>query len=388
MLKISKTYLEQKGDSTRLCADVSIGAREATLWFAVDSIHADWLALGRADGFVMALLPGAMRGKHDIVCEDPMSERLHGQLVRGLIPALTFAGGQYHPIQITAPLTSEKLLNGGAVGTGFSGGADCLYTVMSHGRDSVLPLTHIAVFNNGHMGNGLQAGRNLFRIACEHAQRFALEQSLQMVALDSNIYDTLSDRGLDVYSFRNYACGLVLGQLFSVYLLSSGHDAAHFALDLHNSATFDLLTARCASTESLSFYHAGEEMTRVQKLIELAEWEPSWRWLHPCFRQGPDQPNCGHCKKCIRDMSTLYALKRLDRYRAVYDVDDFVRNLPQRMGVLLAHSDAHLYAEAIELLMERNIPIPPQAYAYERQFRIAMKQLQAQTEEQRSYQGK
>ena len=87
-------------------------------------------------------------------------------------------------------------------------------------------------------------------------------------------------------------------------------------------------------------------------------------------------------------MSTLYALKRLDRYRAVYDVDDFVRNLPQRMGVLLAHSDAHLYAETIELLMERNIPIPPQAYAYERQFRIAMKQLQAQTEEQRSYQGK
>lgn len=378
MLKIGKTYLKRTDGSTRLCADISANGRGTALWFGVDSAHEEWLALGRTDAFVMALLPGAMRGGHEIVCEDPMSERLHHQLVNGLIPALAFAGELYHPVKITAPLTAEKLPNRGAVGTGFSGGADCLYTVMRHGADSEFPLTHIAVFNNGHMEDG-----NSFRLSCRYARRFAAERGLETAAVNTNIPDALSERFLDVYSFRNIACALALGRLFSVYLLSSGHDAAHFELDFRNSAAFDLLTTRCSSTESLAFYHVGEEVKRWEKLNALSDWEPSWRWLHPCFRQGVDRLNCGHCKKCVRDMTTFYALGCLERYRAVYDVEDYVQNLPQRMGILLAHSDGHLYDETVQLLKERGVPIPQKAFVYERQFRLAMKGLRAKRGEER-----
>lgn len=374
MLKIGKTYLEHTGDSTHLCADISVGNHRTTLWFGVDSAHEDWLALGRADAFVIALLPGAMRSGHEIVCEDPMSERLHNQLVNGLIPTLAFAGELYHPIQITAPLTAEKVPNQGAVGTGFSGGADCLYTIMRHGADSEFPLTHITVFNNGHLW-----GRDAFQTVCRYAQRFATEQGFGMVAVDANITDVLStERFVDVYSFRNYACALALGRLFSAYLLSSGHDAAHFELNHRNTASYDLLTARCASTEALVFYHSGEEVKRWEKLKALSDWEPSWRWFHPCFRHGIDRPNCGHCKKCVRDIATFYALGCLDRYKAVYDIEDYFRNYAQRMGVLLVHSNRHLYAETIQLLKERNIPIPPQAFVYERQLRLAIKNLKIQ----------
>lgn len=378
MLRIGKTYLKRSESSARLCADISTNGRGTTLWFSVDSAEEDWLAPGRADAFVMALLPGAMRGGHEIVCEDPMSERLHDQLVNGLIPTLSFAGELYHPIPITAPLTAEKVANQGAAGTGFSGGADSLYTIMRHGRNCELPLTHIAVFNNGHIGSGHPGGKNVFQIACQHARRFAEEQGLVLAAVDSNINDALEERFLDVYSFRNYACALALGGLFSVYLLSSGHDAAHFELDLRNTAAFDLLTARYASTESLSFYHAGEEATRVEKLAALSDWTPSRHWLHPCFRQDSDQRNCGHCKKCVRDMTTLYALGRLDRYREVYDVEDYLQHLSQRIGVLLAHSDGHLYDETLQLLKEKEIPVPQRAFVYERQFRRAMRRLESE----------
>ena len=372
MLIIGKSYLERTGGSTRLCADLTVGARRTTLWFAVDSAREEWLALGRADPFVMALLPGAMRGGHEIVCEDPMSERLHHQLVNALIPALASAGELYHPIKITAPLTAEKLTNRSAVGTGFSGGADCLYTIMSHGGDSEFPLTHIAVFNNGHLD------KNGFQILCRHARRFAEEQGLVLAVVDSNIDDTLGERFVDVYSFRNYACALALGRLFSVYLLSSGHDAVHFRLDLRNTAFFDLLTARCVSTESLAFYQAGEEVTRVEKLTALSDWEPSWHWLHPCFQRSIGQVNCGRCKKCVRDMTTLYALGRLERYRDVYDIEDYLQHLSQRLGILFSLSDRHLYDEAIQLLKERKIPIPWKAFVYERQFRLAMRNLRSE----------
>ena len=179
MLKIGKTYLERTGGSTRLCADLTVGDRQTTLWFGVDGAQEEYLALSRADPFVMALLPGAMRGGHEIVCEDPMSERLHAQLANGLIPTLSFAGELYHPIKITAPLTAEQVPNQGAVGTGFSGGADCLYTIMSHGGDSEFPLTHIAVFNNGHIWE-----KDTFQSLCRHARRFAEEQELGLTVVD------------------------------------------------------------------------------------------------------------------------------------------------------------------------------------------------------------
>ena len=373
MLKIGKTRLERADGSTRLCADLTVGDRRTTLWFAADSAQEEYLAPGRADAFVMALLPGAMRGKHEIVCEDPMSERLHHQLVNALIPTLAFAGGPYHRIRITAPLTAEKLPNRGAVGTGFSGGVDSLYTVMSHGRDSELPLTHIAVFNNGHIWE-----KDVFQTLCRYARRFAEEQGLAMTAVDSNIHDALGERFLDVQSFRNIACALALGRLFSVYLLSSSYDAAHFKLNFRDAPYFDLLTTRQSSTEALAFYHAGEEATRVEKLALLSDWEPSRRWLHPCFRTGIDRLNCGHCKKCVRDMTALYVLGRLERYREVYDVEDYLRHLPQRLGVLLAFGDGRLCDETIQLLKDRNIRIPQKAFVYERQFRLAMRHLESE----------
>ena len=373
MLKIGKTYLEQADGTSRLCADLTIGDRRTTLWFGVDSAQEEYLALGRADAFVMALLPGAMRGGHEIVCEDPMSERLHHQLANGLIPALAFAGDLYHPIRITAPLTAEKLPNRGAVGTGFSGGVDSLYTIMTHGKDSELPLTHIAVFNNGHIWES-----DVFQMLCRHARRFAEEQGLIIIVVDSNINDVLGDRFLDVYSLRNYACALALGRLLSIYLMSSSRDAASFELDLRNVASFDILTARCVSTESLTFYQAGEEAKRVGKLQALSNWEPSSRWLHPCLCQDMDHLNCGHCKKCVRDLAALYALGCLDRYREVYDVDDYLRHMPQRLGVLLAHSDGPLYNDVVQLWKDRNIPIPQMSFVYERQFRLAMRHLESE----------
>ncbi len=226
MLKIGRSYITQAAGTSRLCADLTIGNRRTTLWFGVDSAHEDWLALGRADAFVMALLPGAMRGGHEIVCEDPMSERLHCQLTSGLIPTLAFAGELYQLIKITAPLTTEKLPNQGAVGTGFSGGADCLYTIMEHNANSEVPLTYIAVFNNGVFG---EVNAELeFQASCSQGARFAQELGLQAVFVDTNFSKILPERFLDVYSFRNIACALALGCLFAVYLLSSGHDSSHF----------------------------------------------------------------------------------------------------------------------------------------------------------------
>lgn len=373
MLIIGKIQKHHSHGQARICAEITLNGRSTTLWFGVSEAQEAYLCDQRSDAFILALLPTAMRGGYDISCDTPMSQRLHYQLEQYLIPTLCSAGERYHPVSIHAPLTSERLQNNGGVGTGFSGGVDSLYTIMTHGADSPFPLTHLALFNVGVFeGPGFREG---FRKSCSSAECFAKAMGLELVGLDSNLSQVLPERFLDVYSFRNLAGAMALQNLFSVYLLSSGHDIAHFSIDLHNSATYDMLTVNCAQTESLTFYLSGGQTLRSGKLKELSAWEPAHRWLHPCVYGHVGEVNCGHCKKCARDMTTLYALGTLDEFSEVFDIPAYKKVLPQRIGFVLTNRGNHSYDETIELLERNCVEIPPAAYACERQFRIAMKNL-------------
>lgn len=378
MLTIGKSYLTRSGSMTRLCADITIGRHKTTLWFAVETAQEDCLCVGRADPFVVALLPTAMRGKHEIICKDTFSERLHHQLSSYVIPALAFAGEIYHIISIKAPLTAAAYPNQGAVGTGFSGGVDSMYTIMCHGPDSEYPVTHLALFDTGGLlpEHSPEERARFYSMA----KRFSEEHGLKTISVRTNLEETLSNAEprAEVYSFRNLARALSVQGLFSVYLLSSGPDAASFALDLHESSFYDPLLVPCASTEGLTFYFSGTERKRLDKLKLLSEWEPTWRWLHPCLRGAPGEMNCGRCKKCIRDLTVLYALDKLERYSAVFDIKDFRKNLAARLGFILAKYTICNYDEAAGLLKESGKPIPPAAYAYAKQFDRAIENLRAQ----------
>lgn len=373
MLHIGKIYIQRNERQSRLCADISMNGRGTTLWFGVAPEQEDYLCHERSDAFVMALLPTAMREKQDIFCETPMSGRLHYQLKHYLIPTLAAAGSLYHRISIHAALSNQGPENKGGVATGFSGGVDSLYTIMTHGVGSEYPLSHLTLFNVG-VFEGADL-REKFQRSCANAQPFADKMGFELLGLDSNLPEALPERFLDVYSFRNLAGALALQKLLSVYLLSSGHDIANFSIDLHNSATYDLLTVNCAQTEGLAVYLSGGQVQRSEKLAQLSQWEPSYSWLHPCIYGLVGEHNCGHCKKCSRDMTTLYAIGALDRYEKVFDVAAYRRALPQRIGFVLANRGNHLYDETIRLLEENRVDIPTAAYACERQFRIALENL-------------
>ena len=370
MLSIGKSRLLYADGMARLSADITLNGRRTALWFAVPVAQAAYLCPGRADPFVFALLPAAMRSGQELACCDPISARLHYQLQDCLIPALAAAGTLYRPVRITAPFTAAPCQNRGAVGTGFSGGVDSLYTVLRHGAGCEYPLTHLAVFNAGVFEG--PARRATFARACRVAARFAAGRGLETVLVDTNLAEALPERFLDVYSFRNIACALALQGLFSLYLLSSGHDIASFRLDLHNAARFDALTVACAATEGLDFSLSGAEAKRWQKLAALSDWPPSWRWLHPCICGVAGGANCGRCKKCARDTVALYALGTLERYAAVFDTAAFRKNIAARMGFVLANRGDHLYDETLALLRDRGVAIPPAAYLYAEQFRRAM----------------
>lgn len=374
MIHIGTSYIQCVDGISRLCADVTVNECHGTLWFAVKNDQEEYLAAGRADAFVMVMLASAMRHSYDIVCEDPMSEQLHYQLCSSLIPALASAGMLYRRIAIHAPLTSESYPNKNATGTGFSGGADCLYTIMTHGKDSEYPLTHIAVFNAvtfQKYGNGY---RELFRKTCSAAERFAFEQGLETVFVDTNFYEILAENDTNSFcSMRHFACALALRGLFSRYYISSFVSAHEFCLDTAIDANYDLLSTSCVSTESLTFYSSGSEVLRCEKLIRLSDWEPSYRWLHACFgKRIVGQRNCGICKKCKEAQTILYALGKLDRYKAVFDVEQYKKRFPEHLAYIMANQDDPRARQVMQVVRAQNIPVPSRVYALERQIRHAV----------------
>ena len=208
-----------------------------------------------------------------------MSERLHYQLCCHAIPAFAFAGDLYHLIRITAPLTAVPHPNQGAVGTGFSGGVDSLYTIMQHGPDSDYPLTHLALFDIG--GLLPEHGPEKYARFYMQAKRFAEERGLEMVSVRTNLEETLSnvETCLEVCTFRNLACALSVQGLFSTYLLSTERDASQFSFNMQDCRYYDPFLVPCASTENLAFYPSGTQFKRHDKLKLLQDWEPASRWL-------------------------------------------------------------------------------------------------------------
>lgn len=387
MITIGKLYTETVGDQERLCARVSIHDRSTVLWFGVAPEYAQYFTQ-RSDPFLLAMLGTAMRRGLDIRCESPVSQRLLYQLQNSYIPSLIGVGRAKH-IAIHAPFVSGKEENARARATGFTGGVDSLYTIMRHTSDAVPPdfrLTHVTVFNVGAF-KGKNYRKNFHR-ACEYARRFAEEQDLELVCIDTNFNDVLqtsqSVNGLHSFAgelpYRIFAAAHALAGLFSEYYLSSEVPFRQFTLDKREPeediSYFDLFSALVCSTDTLTCHCTGGEASRVEKLEALSDWEPSYRWLHACFTA---EGNCGVCRKCVMAQTIFYCLGKLEQYRNIYDVEKFRKNKDVLLAQALIHT-GHPYEDGLEVFVRSHISVTPQmesrarilsaaAYATDRYFK-------------------
>lgn len=278
MIRIGKSRIERSQKYSQLCADIQIDEKTAELYFRIDYAQEKYLCQGRADAFVVAILPLAIRHNHSIVCEDVISERLHYQLNEYFIPTLIFEKGEEEPISIQAEPESAAYPNQGAIGTVFSDDVHSLYTIMQHGKDCEYPLTHMLVIHSGAFERG--AGQELFQEKFGAAVRFAREQGLETIFAETNFCDVLEEDFQKVSTFLKLSCMLALQGLFSVCVIPSVYQASQFKVDLEDLARCDLLTAMCINTESMAVYLSGSEMNYEEKLRQVQEWESTGRLLY------------------------------------------------------------------------------------------------------------
>lgn len=367
-ITVKAPYLEEFSGGVKLCAPVDWQNEKRTLWVEVEKKYSEYLTNDRADAWVVALLTTAMREGRDIVCEVPVTRRLLYQLNHYLVPMMANNMDVFHPITVHAQPIEEKLSCAGAVGTGWTGGVDSMFTYMKSTEKELPMLTHLLITSNGALEEADNSA-TLKQLVERTEKGFAREAGLDVIGVDTNLQDVFSEPFLSVASFRHGAVVLALQKLFRYFLCSAAYEFSRFAFDADNAFYYDLASLSCFETDTTIFYAAGGAYSRVQKLQALSSFPLAYRYLHPCIHVTGG--NCGRCGKCVRTEAVLYGLGTLERFSKVFDLEAFGRDKDWYIAQVLANERSQHYGEALVLFRQRGIEPSTEARRMARSLRAA-----------------
>ncbi|MBR4225773.1 MAG: hypothetical protein IKR86_03170 [Candidatus Methanomethylophilaceae archaeon] len=300
--------------------------RRIELFFEVPRKYGKYLLTERCDAFIVLFLHGAVSKGYDIESSVPMSSDLYYNITEHLLPILN--KNSRHTARIDVPV-AEPPEPGFAVGTGMSCGVDSLSTIRMYSGhpDDDLNLTHLCINNVGAFNVIYSA------IGVEKAREAAYERSreaskiigLPLIETNSNANKVFPQNHLYTHSFSSMFAVLCLSKLWKTYhYASSGLDHAS-SMDLdgweHNdSSAYELLLFRYLSTRRLMIYSSGEVLTRFEKLRSISDYDVARRHIYSCTSS---DRNCGVCDKCIRNLTGLDCLGKLDDFSESYDVERY-----------------------------------------------------------------
>ncbi|MFH0986246.1 MAG: hypothetical protein V1882_12080 [Candidatus Omnitrophota bacterium] len=332
MITIKRPVVTVQNGRARLLADIVVENNVRTVWFEVEERFGPYLCYERSDGFLIGLLSWAMREKHDIACEAPVSEELLYQIRTYLIPSVVKGSHVLYASKIIAEANPEKIQNAGAVGAGISCGIDSLHVVVRQTRSPYenLNLTHLAFTNMGshhimpHLApHPVPDPKDFFLEHRKRIERFCQEAGYNLVVSDSNFADIFPQRHLFRNTYAQCFAVYALQKLWRTYFYASCHTFLEFSLEENenkDTSYYDLLLLDTFSTTTLKIYSEGAALTRLEKTREIVEYAPSYRYLNVCYKSSK---NCGRCEKCSRTLLSLDLLGCLEKYREVFDVDDY-----------------------------------------------------------------
>lgn len=364
ILKIGKIYiLDESNQMCKLCSDITVQNKKSVLYYEVEQQFKKYLLTDRCDAFLLGLINHAMYEGYDIVCEGKVTEQLVFQLMNYYIPVLSSNFHDLNRINIKAELESAPIKNVGAVGTGNSGGIDSFYTAIKYNNDVLgsYKLTHL-IFNNISTQD-IDEERIRLQFERDKDEKNLIARKMELVPVNvySNLYEFYAHPGIFNYYFTAQYASIpyALAGLFSVYYFSSGVSVSDFSMDerkIKDGAYFDLFSLECLSIENLKLYSAGSEVKRLEKTKFIMNDHVCQNHLQVCSvdqcgeRVNTRYLNCGKCPKCMRTISSLYALQCLEEYKAIFDLDYFEKHKSRYIGYELGYDSKAFTGEIFELM--------------------------------------
>ena len=306
-----------RGDECRISAQITYDRPHTNipdrLWFNFPAQYAP-AEISRGDAFLTALLLPAMCLGENIRIEGVVSPRLLVGLDTYRHTFCTWLPHLY-PAQIGYAEASEApgLQSGTLCASAFSGGVDSFFTLRSNLPDAQ-PLEKYRI-THCLLAQGLDISLvdpqfdDLVR--CYKKELSAL--GVELIPLRTNVHAFTTGR-LD-WAFAHGSALIALAQALGSSLARFYVPSSYCTFDLvpwGSSPVIDHLL----STETLEVIHHAAGVQRLQKLETISDLPVAQRSLRVCTndkkRRGVE--NCGVCEKCLRTMTMLKVIGKLDAF--------------------------------------------------------------------------
>ncbi len=360
-------YLKQMDNGkVRLCSVLSINGNAEVIYFEVDKHWKKYLVTENSDAFVLAILEKAMKNSFDISFEQPLSEELYYGLATYTIPVYAKNFKLFHEIKLIGGTTKQNPESEGKTGTGFSAGVDSFYTVLKHmgnEKTSSYNVTHLLLAVNGAAATGVseELDREWLEMSQKKLQVYADRMGLEFVFAGGNI-DLLysDDTCLNGDAITTASFVYALQKLFGTYYWASAYPASIFGFNQKDGGYCENVSVPYISTRKLKFYHSGSEINRIEKVKYIADNTVVQEGLTVCGET--DACNCGCCFKCLRTMSELYAIKKLELFKESFPVDNYKKHFVSKFAQELAVDHPPFTTDILNEMKKNGIRIPFTVY--------------------------
>lgn len=304
---------------------------------------------------VGALLPAMHVGEKRIFMDAEICPMLQEGLDTVMALMKEWSVGAYGPLKLevgTRP-TEKELRRDRRAGLFLSGGMDSLAALRINRMN--FPEQHPGSVKDCLLIHGFDIGGVVERGMKYHVFDRA-RAAMSKVAEDANV------ALIPVYTNIRHLCDdrdLWLDKFFGAVLASVAH-AFDSRLNLvYVAASYDIPNlAPCGShplldpaysSYELRIRHRDVQLSRLDKLRIVAEWEAAFQNFRVCLANVQGRLNCGKCEKCVRTMTELVALGKLDKTRA-FEEDDVSSELLSSFSIRIRHREP--FYEAMLPLLE------------------------------------
>ncbi|RTE64920.1 hypothetical protein EH243_14665 [Amphritea opalescens] len=369
-MKIFDLRSENVGDSVKLLATVDceiIGKKD--VWFSIPKEYSSYLCTTSMDSFLVGLLYPAMQYGVNIEVNGIVSKKLLFNINNYVIPLLMSYSDSAKKITVTALKTTSKKITCNGIGTGFSGGVDSFSTIYDRyekEKDKEFKINSFLFLNVGSHGSDLVKSQKKFQTRYEHLKPFPKEIGVEFIPLDSNLHQFYPWGHQETYSLTGVSGVLALQNHFSkYYFASAGIDYNSMIKNSYLYKGIDIgifcepVLLPLLSTETTEMILDGIQNTRVDKILNIASYEPTFRFLNVCIRGDDTHENCSTCSKCLRTLTALDFSGNLHNYSGVFNINKYMTLKPNYMRQLVATRNKNSFSkDNIDLANKHKIKLP------------------------------
>lgn len=316
LLTIRKPIVVETAHGSRVSAQLEAPGFSQELWYEVTGCP----LIPDATPFAIAALPIAMACGWNMQSAAPVSTLLTNAVskIQDMlclwIPKAQRIEWQV-PVQPSHPRSTE-------CGTFFSGGVDSYYTFLKH-QEAISSLIFVTGFDVPLHKTAL-----IERVGA-HMKACATGFQKHLIEVKTNLRE-FCDQFVSWRYYHGAALGsvanLLSAQVGTVYVA-----ATHTYANLIPCGSHPMLDPLWSS-EAVKIVHDGCEATRFQKVDRMAQNPIALRTVRVCYRNKANELNCGRCEKCLRTMTSLYALDALKDCTTFDAPFDLRRIAGQRLG--------------------------------------------------------